>query len=226
MAIRTSPHGGSPRSAAAQTTEGAEGHVQGMRSSSPPADGPVPVAQAGARADRLHPASTLVPVAVLAALATGIGLFALTSEPSTSSLRAQVTSLRARTGTLQAELGSLQAGLAALRREASSSGAQLRASRIKVGSLQSRLANGQRTSLAAIASLKAASAGAAPISNVNRLDGSVDAQRVCIRQLQQEISGLKVRTASKNGRLTSASLANPTTISRECSSILNGSSGR
>jgi hypothetical protein len=35
----------------------------------------------------------------------------------------------------------------------------------------------------------------------------------------------RIQSASKNGRLTSASLTNPTVISQDCSSTLKGSSG-
>ena len=165
-------------------------------------------------------------LSVSVATAIGIGVFALASAPSTKSLHAQVTSLRAQAGLLQARLGSLQAQLRTLRDEANSSLAQQRALRREVSSLQSALASEQHTSRTAIASLEKASAGAASSGSLNRVRGSVHQLRVCLPELQQEISGLTIQTTTRtNGSLKSAALANPTIISQDCVSTLNGSSG-
>jgi chromosome segregation ATPase len=165
----------------------------------------------------------LVVLGVAVAAAIGIGVFAVASAPATNSLHTQVTSLRSQTASLQAQLGSLQAQLGTLRTE---SRAQQGALRREVSSLRSALASEQHTSRSATASLEKAAAGAASISSLNRVKGSVHQLQTCVPELQQELSGLKIQTTTRtNGALTSAGLTNPTIISRSCTSTLTGSSG-
>ena len=144
----------------------------------------------------------LIPIlGVLASAAIGIGVLALTSAPSTNSLRTQVTAL-------QADVGSLHAQLAAQRRALSQESRSLAAS--------------QTSTKATIASLRMQSDTAASAGDLNRLTMSVHRLLVCVPQLQQELSGLSVQATNQSGWLTGASISNPTITSRDCSQTLYG----
>ena len=161
------------------------------------------------------------------AVAIGIGISALATAPSTNSLHAQVTLLRTQAASLQTQLASLGAQLGTLRTEANSSRARQRALRGEVSSLRSALAREQHASRSATATLQKAAAGAASINSLNRVKGSVHQLQICVPELQQEISGLKIQTTTRrNGALKSAALTNPTIISQDCTSTLTGSSSR
>lgn len=71
--------------------------------------------------------------------------------------------------------------------------------------------------------VKAAEAQAASTGNLNALKSDVAKLRLCVPQLQQEISGLNVQTSWQGaaGWLTSAYLQNPTIVSADCSKLLN-----
>jgi regulator of replication initiation timing len=180
----------------------------------------------GARGRSMRLGWIFATLGIAVAAAIGIGIFALASAPSTNSLHAQVTTLRTQAASLEARLGSLQAQLGTLRNEANASRAQEVALRGEVSSLRSALASEQHTSRTAIASLEKASAGAASINALNGVKGSVHQVQVCVPELQQELSGLKIQTTKRrNGALKSAVLTNPTIVSQDCVSTLTGSSG-
>jgi len=212
----------SPRTQSARATT----RANGGHGTNPPITARQAATDGGAqgRGTRLVWIFAALGIAVAASIA--IGIFALASAPSTNSLHAQVTSLRTQAASLEGRLGSLQAQLGALRNEANSSRAQQRALRGEVSSLRSVLAGEQHTSRSAIASLQKASAGAASINSLNGVRGSLHQLQVCVPELQQELSGLKVQTTTRrNGALKSAALTNPTLISADCVTTLTGSSG-
>lgn len=185
-----------------------------------------PAGGGGARGGSTRLGWIFATLGVAVAAAIGIGIFALASAPSTNSLHAQVTSLHTQVLSLKTRMGSLQAQLGTLRNDANLSRAQERALRGEVSSLRSALASEQHTSRSAIASLEKASAGAASINSLNGVKGSVHQLQVCVPELQQELSGLKIQTTTRrNGALKSAVLINPTIISQDCVSTLTGSPG-
>ena len=174
-----------------------------------------------------------LPVIALVALAgLGTGIFATATQPQTTSIRREVTSLTGALYSTHQQISALQLSLA----DAASQGTRLRRA---VGSLQHRVGGLPRAVgrverrvgglQGAVGSLQHRAAaiqehvGKAQ-SSIGQLRAQTSRLVMCLPQLQQELHGLNVQTTNTGGRLTSASLAKPTIVSRDCTKTIFGSS--
>jgi uncharacterized protein (DUF3084 family) len=170
-------------------------------------------------------------IALVALVALGTGIFATATQPQTTLLRHEVTSLTGALNRTHQQISVLQSSLA----HAASQGTRLQGA---VGSLQHRVGGLQ----GAVGSLQHRVGGlqgaagslqhrmAVLRGNVGELQSSVGQLRAqsrslvtCVPQLQQELHGLHVRTTNVGGLLTSASLASPTIVPKDCTKPLPGS---
>jgi len=149
----------------------------------------------------------LVIAGVLAVVGVGLGLFALTNDPSTAPLQRQVTVLKAVDASQHQQIASLQTETATLKAATASAATagNLTALQTSVGGLTHTMAGVQ---------------------------GDLSTLHVCLPELSQEVNTLGVNTSTggvvlNDGTtdtfLTSAYINNPTVISTNCTKFLTGS---
>lgn len=139
----------------------------------------------------------LVIVGVLAVVGVGLGLFALTNDPSTAPLQRQVNVLKAVDASQHQQIASLQTETATLKTAAASS-----ATAGNLTALQTSVSGMSHT--------------------VAGMQGDLSTLHICIPELSQEVNGLSVNTFNTGGYLTDAYINNPTIISTNCTKFLTG----
>lgn len=122
---------------------------------------------------------------------------------------------------LGSQIGSLQQQLAVTNMQLNALRTQLKALRVSTntGRLQRSVA-GLRNSVTGLQGSVGAFEGL-----VTQFEGSVKSLAVCVPQLQQEVSGLKITTQSKGGWLTGASIESPAVVPSGCTSTPYGPQG-
>lgn len=148
----------------------------------------------------------LVTVGVLAIVGVGLGLFALSNQPSTAPLQRQINALKAVDASQHQQIASLQTQARTLKAATASAATagNLTALQTSVGGLSHTMA-GVQSDLGTI--------------------------HICLPELSQEVNTLGVSTDTgsvllNNGGtdtfLTDAYISNPTVISTNCTKFLNG----
>jgi hypothetical protein len=61
-------------------------------------------------------------------------------------------------------------------------------------------------------------------SEVSSLKSELAQYKICVPQLQQEITSLNIQSSTQGGFLTSAYIQDPTIVSSNCAGLLNGAS--
>jgi prefoldin subunit 5 len=161
----------------------------------------------------------LVPlIALIALVALGTGIYAIASQPQTTTLKRQMASLTTSSNSAQQQISILQSSvshaatkgnLTQLQRTVASlqHGASLL--RGNVGQLQGDVVHLQR----GVGQLQ---------GNASQLQSQTSNVLTCLPQLQQQIDGLNVKTTNVGGRLTSATLSNPAPVTRACEQTVFG----
>jgi hypothetical protein len=148
----------------------------------------------------------LVIVGVLAVVGVGVGLFALTSDPSTAPLQRQVNVLKAVDASQHQQIASLQTEAASLK--AATAGA---ATAGNMTALQTSVSGLSKT--------------------VVGVQGDISQLHTCLPELDQEVNTLGINTntgsvllndGTSDTFLTSAYINNPTVISNNCTKFLTG----
>jgi hypothetical protein len=169
-----------------------------------PASSPEPAQQASGmtRTQQI----VLVVIGVLAVVGLGLGLFALTNQPSTAPLQRQINALKAVNASQHQQIASLQSRTAALK--AATAGA---ATAGNLTALQT-----------SVSGLSHTMAG---------VRGDLGQLHTCLPELSQEVGALNVNSSTQSLTLgdgsvdtflTSAYLNNPTVISTTCTKVLAG----
>ncbi len=141
-------------------------------------------------------------LAVLALVGCVTAIVMLATAPTAARLEHEIGALSRRLGVDQSRLTELQAAV----RRADRNGGRLTRS---LGHIAGRLDGLQRT----VHGLQGA---AATVQN------QAAGWRVCVPQLQQELSGLALQTRRIRGRLTSVGLRNPLPVSAPCQALFSG----
>lgn len=148
----------------------------------------------------------LVIVGVLAVVGVGLGLFALTNQPSTVPLQRQINALKAVDASQRQEIASLQTDTATLKAATASAATagNLTALQTSVGGLTHTMAGVQ---------------------------GDLSTLHICLPELDQEVGALNINTSTggvvlgdgtTDTFLTNAYISNPTVISTNCTKFLTG----
>ena len=147
----------------------------------------------------------LVIVGVLAVVGVGLGLFALTNQPSTAPLQRQINALKAVDASQHQQIATLQTETATLKATASAATTgNLTALQTSVGGLSHTVAG---------------------------MQGDLSTLHICLPELNQEVTTLNVNTGTgsillgdgtTDTFLTSAYINNPTVISTNCTKFLTG----
>jgi len=166
------------------------------------------------RAQRL-----LLPVvAMIALVGLGTGIYAIASQPQTTTLRRETTSLTATLSRANQQISALQSSVA----HAATQGnlTQLQGT---VGSLQHGASLLRRNvgQLQGDVGQLQGSVGQLQ-SSVSQLKNQTSRVLSCLPQLQQQVDGLNVKTTNVGGWLTSATLSNPTAVSKACAQTVFG----
>lgn len=170
----------------------------------PHASTPQPEPQAGGM--RRTQQVVLVIVGVLAVVGVGLGLFALTNQPSTVPLQRQINALKAVDASQRQEIASLQTDTATLKAATASAATagNLTALQTSVGGLTHTMAGVQ---------------------------GDLSTLHICLPELDQEVGALNINTSTggvvlgdgtTDTFLTNAYISNPTVISTNCTKFLTG----
>jgi hypothetical protein len=149
----------------------------------------------------------LVSIGVLAVVGVGLGLFALTNQPSTAPLQRQINALKAVDTSQHQQIAALQTDTATLKAATASAATagNLTALQTSVGGLTHTMAGVQ---------------------------GDLTTMHTCLPELSQEVNTLNVNTSTggvvlgdgtTDTFLTSAYINNPTVISTNCTKFLTGS---
>jgi hypothetical protein len=164
-------------------------------------------------AEREHPGgmsriqqTVLVIVGVLAVVGVGLGLFALTNQPSTAPLQRQINALKAVDASQHQQIASLQTEAATLKAATASA-----ATAGNLTALQTSVGGISKTMLGVQADL----------SQLHN----------CLPELDQEVNALTINTSTQSVLvggtttdtfLTNAYINNPTVISNNCTKFLTG----
>jgi len=94
----------------------------------------------------------------------------------------------------------------------------------RIQQLQSQQAANQAAALAALTSKVATDSQTVSVQghSLASLNSQLSSLVLCVPELQQEVNGLNINTNSTGGYLTGAVLNNPTIVSSNCNSTLNG----
>jgi X-X-X-Leu-X-X-Gly heptad repeat protein len=168
---------------------------------------------------RIRAREIVLPLIALIALAgLGSGIYAIATQPQTATLRHDVTSLKAALSSAQQQILALQTSVA----HAASQGnvTQLQST---VGSLQhgASLLRGNVGQLQGGIGQLQASVGQLQ-GSVAQLQSQTSRLLTCLPQLQQQVDSLNVKTTNVGGWLTSATLSNPTAVSKGCAQTVFG----
>jgi hypothetical protein len=148
----------------------------------------------------------LVIVGVLAVVGVGLGLFALTNQPSTAPLQRQINALKAVDASQHQQIASLRTQTATLKAATASAATagNLTALQTSVGGLS---------------------------KSMQGVQGDLSALHNCLPELDQEVGALNVNTSTgsvllgdgtTDTFLTDAYINNPTVISNNCNKFLTG----
>jgi hypothetical protein len=139
----------------------------------------------------------LVIVGFLAVVGVGLGLFALTNQPSTAPLQQQIDALKAVEASQHQQIAALQA----------------ETQNLKVATAGAATAGNMAALQTSVGGLSHTMAG---------VQGDLSTLHICLPELNQEVNGLNINTANTGGYLTSAYLTNPTIVSSNCTKFLTG----
>jgi hypothetical protein len=168
----------------------------------PPANNPKPAQQAGGMSRTQQ--VVLVIIGVLAVVGVGLGLFALTNQPSIAPLQQQIDGLKAVNASQHQEIAAQHQQIAALKTDTATLKAAT-ASAATAGNLTAL-----QTSVSGLA------------TTMKGVQGDLGTLHICLPELNQEVNGLNVNTFNTGGYLTDAYLTNPTIISTNCTKFLTG----
>jgi ABC-type transporter Mla subunit MlaD len=159
------------------------------------------------------PLATLIAVAAL-----GTGIYAIATQPQTTSLQRNVAALNVALTRAHAQILALQSVV--LHAASRSNVSQLQST---VGSLQhaASLLRGNVGQIRGDINGLQSSVGQLQ-GNVSQLQGQMRRVLTCLPQLEQQVDSLNAKTTTMGGFLTSASLANPTPVSKQCAQTVFG----
>jgi hypothetical protein len=136
-------------------------------------------------------------VAALALVGIVLGAFALSHDPSTSSLQRQVEALQAELAAGHAAVASLETSTAH-----TASAGNVREIKGNVSQIQGNVSQIQ--------------------VNLTRLESQLRGFSLCIPQLHQEVTGLNIQGSTHGGFIRTAFIQDPTIISHGCLKLISG----
>ena len=169
-------------------------------------------------------------IALVALAGLGTGIFATATRPQTTFLHHEVTSLTGALNSDHRQLMALRSSVTAAASQGIRLQGDVRSLHRRVGSLQGTTRSlqyrvGTLQGAAGLLQHRVGTLGG-NVAELQSSDGQLRAQSsrllTCVPQLQQELHSLTVRSAKFRGWLKSASLANPTIVSKGCTKTLFG----